>query len=74
VEVKLGIRNVARELVVDTDATAQAVRGLLTTALATPGGIFELADAKGRSVLVPAEHLAYVEIGETAERRVGFSI
>ncbi len=72
-EVKLGIRNASRELLVDTDASAEQVRSLLSTALSTPGGVFELADAKGRSVLVPAEHLAYVEIGETAERRVGFA-
>lgn len=73
-EVKLGIRNAARELVVDTEATPEQVRRLLADALKGPGGVFELADAKGRSVLVPAEHLAYLEIGEAAERRVGFAI
>ena len=73
-EVKLGIHNAARELVVETDASADEVRTLLRDALAATGGVFELADAKGRRVLVPAERLAYVEIGETAERRVGFSI
>jgi hypothetical protein len=74
VEVKLGIHNGARELVVDTDATPDEVRTLVADALAATGGIFELADAKGRRVLVPAERLAYVEIGESTERRVGFSI
>lgn len=57
----------------ETNSTAVEVRRLLAEALAD-GGIFELADAKGRAVLVPAAHLAYVEIGETAERRVGFAI
>lgn len=73
-EVKLGIHNGARELVVDTDATGDEVRTLLTAALSAEDGIFELADAKGRRVLVPGARIAYVEIGETAERRVGFSI
>lgn len=73
-EVKLGIHNAARELVVETDATAEEVRRLLADALEATSGIFELADAKGRRVLVPAARISYVEIGETAERRVGFSI
>lgn len=73
-EVKLGIHNGARELVVDTDATGDEVRTLLGAALGAEDGIFELVDAKGRRVLVPGSRIAYVEIGETAERRVGFSI
>jgi hypothetical protein len=34
--------------------------------------VLSLADDRGRRVIVPAERLAYVEIGEVAERRVGF--
>ncbi|MDQ1465480.1 MAG: hypothetical protein QOC73_2421, partial [Actinomycetota bacterium] len=36
------------------------------------GGLLVLADEKGRRVMVPVEKLAYVEIGESLERRVGF--
>ena len=34
--------------------------------------MFALADARGRQVLVPADKLAYVEIGESEARKVGF--
>jgi hypothetical protein len=34
--------------------------------------VFTLTDERGRRVLVPADRLAYVEIGEQVERRVGF--
>lgn len=36
------------------------------------GGVLDLSDEKGRRVLVPAATLAYVDIGEPTERRVGF--
>jgi hypothetical protein len=41
-------------------------------ALADGGGLLVLVDEKGRQLLVPSDKLAYVEIGEANERRVGF--
>ena len=41
-------------------------------ALAAEGGVFSLVDPRGRQVLIPAEKLAYVEIGESEARKVGF--
>ncbi len=35
-------------------------------------GVLTLVDDKGRRVLVPADKLAYVEIAESEQRRVGF--
>jgi hypothetical protein len=71
VEVKIGIQNAARELVVDTSDSADAVEKILTAAVES-GGVFILADAKGRKVLVPAERIAYVEIGHGVIGQVGF--
>jgi hypothetical protein len=31
-----------------------------------------MADAKGRTVMIPVEKLAYVEVGEETARKVGF--
>jgi hypothetical protein len=42
------------------------------TALRGDDSVLSLTDERGRRVLVPAERLAYVEIGEPETRRVGF--
>lgn len=70
-EVKVGIRNVAREVVVDTSATSDDVEAALADALAK-NGVFTLFDEKGRKVLVPAAQVAYVDLGVENARPVGF--
>lgn len=72
-EVKVGIVQTGRELVVETNASQDAVRETLTAAVES-GSVFELTDEKGRRILVPITQLAYVEIGEVGERRVGFAL
>lgn len=70
-EVKVGIVQTARELVVDTPASADEVQQALAAAVAD-SSVFELTDDKGRKVLVPAVQIAYLEIGDARERRMGF--
>lgn len=72
-EVKVGIVQTGRELVVETNASQQDVKDKLAASV-SDGAIFELADDKGRQILVPVAQLAYVEIGEAGERRVGFAL
>jgi hypothetical protein len=71
-EVKVGVKGVARELVVETDLTPEEVAALVRGCASESEAMFDLADSKGRRVLVPADKLAYVEIGEQEARRVGF--
>jgi Protein of unknown function (DUF3107) len=71
VEVKIGVQNASRELVVQTASSADKVQRILAAALAD-GGIFALADDKGAKVLVPADKIAYLELGSAGARRVGF--
>lgn len=70
-EVKIGIQNAARELVVDTNDSADAVEKLVSEAVASDG-VFAITDARGRRVIVPAGRLAYVEIGGGVSGQVGF--
>jgi hypothetical protein len=70
-EVKIGVINASRELTVDTTLDAGAVEEHVRAALAD-GGVFSLADAKGRRVVVPVEKLAYVEITTSTVGQVGF--
>lgn len=72
VEIKIGIQNSARELTLETDQTADELEKAISAALAGKSGLLTLTDEKGRKVIVPAEKLAYVEIGEPTARRVGF--
>jgi hypothetical protein len=71
VEVKIGIQSVPRELVVETKSSSEEVERLLAAAVAD-SGVFTLTDDKGGRVLVPADKIAYLEIGGTEPRRIGF--
>ena len=70
-EVKIGIQSVPRELVVETKSSSEEVERLLAAAVAD-GGVFILNDDKGGRVLVPADKIAYLEIGGAETRRIGF--
>ena len=70
-EITIGVKNVARELVVDTDQSADDVAAAVATALETSTPL-QLTDARGRRVIVPADALGYVEVGGDEARRVGF--
>ena len=72
VEIKIGVQHAPRELTLETDQTADELEKAISAALAGKSGLLTLTDEKGRKVIVPAEKLAYVEIGEPTARRVGF--
>jgi hypothetical protein len=71
VEVKIGVQYAARELLLESNQTADEVQQAVAEALKT-GGLLTLVDERGHRIVVPADRLAYVEIGEQTERRVGF--
>jgi hypothetical protein len=85
-EVKIGIQSIPRELIVDTDATAEELERDLAAALAARAGgeggtggeggkgsaIFALTTQKGGRVLVPADKIAFVEFSTDQARRIGF--
>lgn len=70
-EVRIGIRDIAREVTFESAHTPAQVRAAVADAL-TEGGLLELEDDKGRTVLVPSSALGYVEIGAHEKGRVGF--
>jgi hypothetical protein len=69
-EVKIGVQNANRELVLDTDQSGDDVEKAVSHAL--DSGVLSLTDSKGRRVVVPADKLAYVEIGSPTVGQVGF--
>ena len=70
-EVKIGIRDVAREVALESELTPEAVAEQVSVAI-TGGTMLRLTDEKGRLVLIPGGLIGYVEIGAPESRRVGF--
>lgn len=74
-DVRIGVSQIAKEIEVDlADGSDPAeIKATLDAALAG-GTTWWITDKKGRQIGVPAEKLAYVEIGSPDEaRRIGFS-
>ena len=69
-EIRIGVQNVNREVVVETAASSDEIAKMV--AQATPGGVLDLVDIKGRRVIIPGDAIGYVDIGEESKRRVGF--
>lgn len=74
-EVKIGVQHSPRELTVDTAQSHAEVEKLVHDAMdGKTGGVLSLTDEKGRTLIVPADRIAYVEIAEADARRVGFAV
>ena len=71
-QVRIGVQNVPKELVVDTDRSADEVEAALADALARPGGVFALQDRRAGRVVIPAERVGYLELAADEQRSVGF--
>ena len=71
-EVKIGVQHTPREIVLESGLSAEEVESAVGEALNGKAQLLSLTDDKGRKVLVPADRIAYVEIGEPSARRVGF--
>lgn len=73
-EVKIGIAESPRELVVSSDQTPEEVEARVSDALKSDDGLLSLTDEKGRRFVVPAIRIAYIEIAPADTRRVGFAV
>ncbi|MET1035940.1 DUF3107 domain-containing protein [Arthrobacter halodurans] len=71
-DVRIGIQNVAREVVIECEGSAETVSDTVSKALKS-GTELRLTDTKGRVVIVPAGSIGYVEVGAEEQRRVGFA-
>jgi Protein of unknown function (DUF3107) len=73
VEVKIGVQHTPRELVIDSPKSPDEIAAEVSQAMTSAkDGLLTLVDERGRRVVVPTEKIAYVEIAEADQRRVGF--
>lgn len=72
-EVKIGISDSPRELIVNSVQTPDEVEKIVSGAIGATDGVVSLVDEKGRKFLIQASKVAYVEIGAVSGGKVGFA-
>jgi hypothetical protein len=73
VEVKIGVQHSPRELVIDSPQSPDEIAAEVSRAMTSAkDGLLTLVDERGRRIVVPTQKIAYVEIAEADQRRVGF--
>lgn len=71
-EIKIGIQNIGREIVLESEQGVDEIAAQVSEALAK-GTELRLKDEKGRVIIVPGNALGYVELGGEKARSVGFA-
>ena len=71
-EVKIGISDSTHEINFECSSSQSEVIAKVNEAMKS-SSVLALSDAKGREILVPHNKISYVEVGESADRRVGFA-
>jgi hypothetical protein len=70
-EVRIAVTNVSSDLAFESPATPAEISAAVSAAISN-GTPLVLKDVRGRTIMVPADRIGFVEIGEQTERRVGF--
>ena len=71
-EVRVSVSDQARELTIEVALDREEVLALVKKALSSNEPLV-LSDVRGRNFLIPSAKISSVEIGDSAERRVGFA-
>jgi hypothetical protein len=71
-EVKIGISDSSHELNFECSNSQAEVIVKVYEAIKS-SSVLSLSDSKGREILVPFNKISYVEVGESADRHVGFA-
>lgn len=71
-EVRIGIRDNAGALSFESSLSPKDLTSTISQAIKSGEPLVELSDDKGKTILVPTNSIAFVEIGAEASRRVGF--
>ena len=71
-EIKIGLRNLARELSFESEQSGQEIEQTVANAIDSGVKLIKLVDNKGKLFLIPVDALGYIEVGAEEVRRVGF--
>ena len=72
-KVRISITHVGSELNFDCPSTPAEIKAAVAAALSAQTPL-TLQYVQGHEIIVPADKIGYVEIGEPTERRVGFGV
>lgn len=72
-QVRIAVTEVSSELSFECPSTPDEIKEAATAALASNSPLL-LTDVRGHEILVPAQKIGYIEIGQPVERRVGFGV
>ena len=73
VQVRITVANVNSDINFESSLSASDIQSAVKAALKS-GDALTLEDIRGRVVMVPADKIGFVEIGEQTDRRVGFGV
>jgi hypothetical protein len=71
-DIRIGVQNTAREVTLESNDSPADVNAKVAAAI-KDGSLLTLTDDKGRTVMVPGDKIAYVEIGVPTSGKVGFA-
>jgi len=73
-DIRIGIVHAPRELGIEMpdDTSMATIKATIEAAVSSGSGLAWLTDKKGREVGFPADKIAYVEIGNNDDQRIGF--
>lgn len=71
-EVRIGLRDSARELAFESNLAAAELEKIVLEVLNSDAKLLKLSCDKGRTFIIPVAGLSFVEIGADQARRVGF--
>ena len=71
-DVKIGISDSSHELNFECSNSQAEVIAKVNDAIKS-SSVLSLSDSKGREIFVPFNKISYVEVGESADRHVGFA-
>jgi hypothetical protein len=73
VQVRITVANVTSDINFESALGAAEIQSAVNAALKS-GDALTLEDIRGRVVMVPADKIGFVEMGEQTDRRVGFGV
>lgn len=72
-EVRIGVQNVTREIVIETDSSPEEVERAVAEAIESAKPLLSLTDRREKRIVVPVASIGYVEIGSDTKQTVGFA-
>ncbi len=73
VQVRITVANVTSDVNFESALSAEQIQSAVNAALKS-GEALTLEDIRGRVIMVPADKIGFVDIGEQTDRRVGFGV